>query len=1146
MIKLFTPESFKDYIHTVESMSGVIEGFITDTLVEPTVIQEYDSLGLSQILDGDIVELNGYFEEQLSGEVDSLIDAGEAQGDAVSIIDDSHNTFVDDGNGSFEDEGEIIDPMDLRPDLFGNGDIILHPTACTVEVELNGSWKLNMTHPFDREGRYTYICKDAVIVVPVKVAREQNATEQAFRVFQVKYTQNGVEVVAYPVIYESIYETPIDYLELENVTAEEFRLKIQTWVTGKYGIRYLEDLGSNKESIYIENSNLQETINGNQEGTITSLYDCEVIYDNYDYLLKKKVGDQDAYKDHVLKFAKNITSIAVTETMDEMITRIFPMSSEGVTVPNHYHVDSTNIDKYPFAYAKSIKYDDIKLVDEKDEDDKTPETAMQVATREVKAAITAKVNELSLKYLKRARAGQWDDTTIYEDYTIYNRHNPERGYSYVETRRQLPYGYLFYSYTDAIGVLTERVLNDLITVEEEKELYSDAIKDGFKWCETTEIAGYDWRMNVTYNDQNYEFFQTYTWLQDENGWWYGDGNHHYMTNAWIEADTNTHYWVGADGYWQPEWDDHSTWYWFQNDSGWWYGNKNPDGSTKNYAREQYIYVTENANTYWFNGDGYFVDGDNKTWSYGSKDKEDIVKNQYWTVGSETWWFNEYGEISNTLAYAPKFDWRTDEHGKYYGDGQGHWLSNCWVEDGDSKHRWIDEDGYYYGVDDESSLLGRYDGQQWIWHGNWEQGWWYGDNYEDANNSSPSGSQETGTGTGSESGTSLDIGQLGSNLLPEYANNDAIIGKIFESSTETSKTETSSLQKMLSQGYIYIKNNKAVGKLKKKITGLNELPAGLITNLQDMGYVMNQDQTALELPDTTTSPSGEDLDPEEKTGLKNYVWGQFMYVSSYNKWYWFDTEGYYVDCWLATDNWEWHNDSLGWWYGDGAGTYPQGQWMKIGGKWYFFDERGYADSSTDDFNDPKNGTYESATYDSNREGIKVSGTKSKDEEVVYDDTREGVRAWIQDDFVDELMTTIIEQSNYLHEQLKKTLTDAAKKDLAEYDHPKYTVSVNFVTLANSPEYAKFAFLKDMYLGDTITINYLVTGIYSTDRITAITYDCLKKDITAITIGDPVKTFIRKMAELTPKGTLKKWKPVDGLEDGYGGYLLTGFAGTNLTV
>ncbi len=38
--------------------------------------------------------------------------------------------------------------------------------------------------------------------------------------------------------------------------------------------------------------------------------------------------------------------------------------------------------------------------------------------------------------------------------------------------------------------------------------------------------------------------------------------------------------------------------------------------------------------------------------------------------------------------------------------------------------------------------------------------------------------------------------------------------------------------------------------------------------------------------------------------------------------------------------KWKNNSKGWWIEDSAGWYPQNQWQKIDGKYYYFDENGY--------------------------------------------------------------------------------------------------------------------------------------------------------------------------------------------------------------
>ena len=41
---------------------------------------------------------------------------------------------------------------------------------------------------------------------------------------------------------------------------------------------------------------------------------------------------------------------------------------------------------------------------------------------------------------------------------------------------------------------------------------------------------------------------------------------------------------------------------------------------------------------------------------------------------------------------------------------------------------------------------------------------------------------------------------------------------------------------------------------------------------------------------------------------------------------------------------WKSDSKGWWFEDTSGWYPQSQWQKIDGKWYYFTANGYMDYS----------------------------------------------------------------------------------------------------------------------------------------------------------------------------------------------------------
>ena len=76
-----------------------------------------------------------------------------------------------------------------------------------------------------------------------------------------------------------------------------------------------------------------------------------------------------------------------------------------------------------------------------------------------------------------------------------------------------------------------------------------------------------------------------------------------------------------------------------------------------------------------------------------------------------------------------------------------------------------------------------------------------------------------------------------------------------------------------------------------------------------------------------------------------------------KYYYFDESGYMAadewrdSCWLGSDGaWDdtykmtWKSDFKGWWIEDKTGWYPQNQWQKIDGNWYYFKGDGYMATS----------------------------------------------------------------------------------------------------------------------------------------------------------------------------------------------------------
>lgn len=1324
----------------------------------------------------------------------------------------------------------------------GNGDIILSPSSCTITANLSGEWTLNLTHPYDEYGRYSYIEKGCVIAVSARVAREQRDETQFFRIFKVRPKTQSVEAIAKPVAMEAIYEVPINKIDTKDeIPAYKIIEKLNEFYPNKYKV-VLDNSYYNYNStaaVYMLNTNLQEAINGNQDAAFLNLFGGELVYDNYVYRIFDEIGNGEYEAPSIqMIYGVNLKGIDISESTSDMVTRVYPTSSEGYTLGegeelldgedyfyNDAHVDTNEetLKEYPFAYAKSINYSDVKLADVQSDSDKKsdyPKTVTQQATEEAMGFITAKVEEFSKKYLDKAHNGDWDHRkgsskrwwygtkgadgkashyasnqyifsyeygewywfnedgywydgsvidesmleqlnkyywhelparhwygtknsdgtaknypksqyfylteghkwiefdssgwysdgseipldileylnnyewrtdehgTYYGDgeghyltdawveisqsehrwvgsdgyldpqyddnsmwnwydegrprqwfgddeghymanawvenidgfhfwvdengywreeyddlnrwfwyddkdaYTYINPHDPTRPYEERLDRLHLPYGYLFYSYTDAIGVLTQKVLDNYILDETEYKYFAEAIRNGFKWCETTEIAAWDWRSVAIYDDIQYDHLKGYTWHEDSTGWWYGENLEFYLKTGWVEEKKNIHYWIGADGYWDTQYDDYNEWDWHCDENGWWYGSMNVDGTVKNFPHDQYMYDTVNNNWYWFNSDGYLVEPIMQKWWYGTKDHSDYIFFKYHKVGNYIYWFDADGYIDPDLAYMEKYEWRSDDTGDYYGDGKGHWLRSCWIEESNSKHYWVNEDGYRDEDKDDSDL--------WKWHGNWTDGWWYGsdpDEEEDElkkecqkiyNYIHPSSETATVESMANniinylddidyEAGGYLDhINTIAINY-EDYADADAFKAAVQSVLDETGyefddddNTNTETLVEKNTRNALtrintviqkdgYSKNTIAT-KCIEICEDYNRVES-VVTNIKNVclnasnysreqlvsiidGYIQSSGYNVDEEEDT---PSGDD-EAKDPTGAKNYAHGQYLYVSENNSWYWFKSDGYVTATWMIDgDKWEWVKDNTGWYYGDSKGNYPAGQWMKIDGKWYFFDAVGYADESTDDFEDSKTGETNTATYDPNREGIgSTSSTVNEDEEETkYDETREGVRAWIQDGFIKELKEVIKDAHLGLLAKMRSQLIDRAEADLSYMDHPKVTMEFDFVELYGTQNYDKYSFLRNNYLGDYVYICDEKHGVFSIERITEMTYDCILNDVNAVTIGQPVDYFIESLAGIHTSGTIIEYTPEDGLEDGYGNYLTTGY-NTKLSV
>lgn len=258
-----------------------------------------------------------------------------------------------------------------------NGDIVLMPETCQITTVLNDTWELKLTHPLDEEGRWEYLEEEGVIAAPTF-----QGDKQLFRIHEMEKTDTEVSVVAYPIFYDSANDCFLMDVRPEVKNGQQ-ALDIMTAGT-KYSGESDITTGS---TAYFVKRNLMDAINGKDEPTFIQRWGGEILYDNYKIIINDRVGGQYGTE---IRYGKNMDGIKYHLDMSDVITRIVPVAYNGHMLHGEEPwVDSPNIDKYAKTYTKEVKFDDVKLAEDAQEDELSYGTI-----EELQAALIKKCEEM--------------------------------------------------------------------------------------------------------------------------------------------------------------------------------------------------------------------------------------------------------------------------------------------------------------------------------------------------------------------------------------------------------------------------------------------------------------------------------------------------------------------------------------------------------------------------------------------------------------------------------------------------------------------------------------------------------------------------------------------------------------------------------
>lgn len=243
-------------------------------------------------------------------------------------------------------------------DYKKNGDMPLLLIEAKVKVELNGTWALELEHPIDDEGRWKYLEEEAV----VKCSSFNG--DQLFRIKSIEKNDDSVFAKAYPIFFDSKNDCFLTDTRPTGKNGQE-ALNIMLAPNKKYSAQ--SDI-ARKATAYYEYMNLMEAINGDNANSFLNRWGGEILYDNFKIIVNERVGGDYGVE---LRYGKNIPANGITETVDmsEVVTRIYPKSYNGYKLSGNGYVDSPILSNYPTVKAATMKFDNIKMREDAQEDD---------------------------------------------------------------------------------------------------------------------------------------------------------------------------------------------------------------------------------------------------------------------------------------------------------------------------------------------------------------------------------------------------------------------------------------------------------------------------------------------------------------------------------------------------------------------------------------------------------------------------------------------------------------------------------------------------------------------------------------------------------------------------------------------------------
>lgn len=238
-------------------------------------------------------------------------------------------------------------------DYNNNGLGTLEPIECTFKPVINGVWSLEMTLPYDAEGKSQLIANDRILkVTDIDCISEQTAQYQLFRIYDCKKEDNFISVIAYPIGLDARFDTFVDSVKMNYKTASQ-AIAQMNGLSSKYTVSGSGYDATVKSAEYA-NANLISILNG--DNGFVQVWDGEICYDNYNIRVNHRLGSSSNPLD--VRYGKNITGMSYDMDASNIITQLYPKSKDGYPLDvsgGYNYVNAPNFADYPIPHMYYVQ-----------------------------------------------------------------------------------------------------------------------------------------------------------------------------------------------------------------------------------------------------------------------------------------------------------------------------------------------------------------------------------------------------------------------------------------------------------------------------------------------------------------------------------------------------------------------------------------------------------------------------------------------------------------------------------------------------------------------------------------------------------------------------------------------------------------------